>query len=258
MSNPPYFTTGDALTGSFFWIAIRFPTSQNNWVFGQFLAAIDNLSSFDAWITGGETTTEEATTLFRNIFQSWIKDMPLSIGDIKFTGAPPDSGVWLLCDGSAVSQTTYANLYARIGTLFNTGGEPSGTFRVPDMRGRVPAMTNNSSGRLPSWADTPGGAGGEQTHQLVVSEMPSHFHTEEPHNHTLTPHEHTESAAIPTVINGGLEAPAPSATPAPSVTGFASDTIAPASATIDPTGGDGSHNNVQPTMALACYILADF
>lgn len=40
----------------------------------------------------------------------------------------------LPCDGAAVSETTYAELFARIGTTWNTGGEPGGTFRVPESR----------------------------------------------------------------------------------------------------------------------------
>ena len=39
----------------------------------------------------------------------------------------------LLCDGSAVSRTTYANLFARIGTTFGAG-DGSTTFNVPDRR----------------------------------------------------------------------------------------------------------------------------
>lgn len=42
---------------------------------------------------------------------------------------------WLLCDGSKVSQTEYAALYATIGTNF--GAEPpTGQFYLPDLRGR--------------------------------------------------------------------------------------------------------------------------
>jgi microcystin-dependent protein len=45
---------------------------------------------------------------------------------------------FLLCDGSVVSQTTYADLYAVIGTVYDTGGEGGGNFRLPDFRGRFP------------------------------------------------------------------------------------------------------------------------
>ena len=51
---------------------------------------------------------------------------------------------WLLCDGSAVSRTTYAALYAAIGTTYGAGNG-STTFTLPDLRGRVPAGANASN-----------------------------------------------------------------------------------------------------------------
>lgn len=44
---------------------------------------------------------------------------------------------WLLCDGTAVSRTTYAALFAVLGTTYGAGNG-STTFNVPDLRGRVP------------------------------------------------------------------------------------------------------------------------
>jgi microcystin-dependent protein len=259
MSNPPFFYTGNSFSDSFFWIAVRFPNSQDNWLFSTFLGALYNMGELDAWVTQGETTSQEAASIFRDIFDNRIRDMPWSIGDVKFTGAEPDSGVWLLCDGANYSETVYANLFARIGTTFNTGGEPSGTFRVPDMRGRAPVMTNNFSGRLPSWADSPGGSGGESTHVLTTAELASHGHTNTPHTHTLTPHTHSEGNA--TLASASPPVPpavVPSAVPSVGITGAASDGITSDGISIDNTGDDTAHNNVQPSMALACYILADF
>jgi microcystin-dependent protein len=48
------------------------------------------------------------------------------------------SGVagWLLSDGSAVSRTTYATLFAVVGTTYGAG-DGSTTFNLPDLRGRV-------------------------------------------------------------------------------------------------------------------------
>lgn len=45
--------------------------------------------------------------------------------------------LWLLCDGSAVSRTTYAALFSAIGTTYGEG-DGIETFNVPDMRNRVP------------------------------------------------------------------------------------------------------------------------
>lgn len=41
---------------------------------------------------------------------------------------------WLKCDGTAVSRTTYADLYTAIGTTFGVG-DGSTTFTLPDLRG---------------------------------------------------------------------------------------------------------------------------
>ena len=51
---------------------------------------------------------------------------------------------WLLCDGSAVSRTTYAALFAVIGTTYGVGNG-STTFTLPDLRGRVAAGANASN-----------------------------------------------------------------------------------------------------------------
>ena len=41
---------------------------------------------------------------------------------------------WLVCDGAAVSRSTYADLFTAIGTTWGTG-DGSSTFNVPDLRG---------------------------------------------------------------------------------------------------------------------------
>ena len=51
---------------------------------------------------------------------------------------------WLLCDGSAVSRTAYADLFAVIGTTYGAGNG-STTFTLPDLRGRVAAGANASN-----------------------------------------------------------------------------------------------------------------
>jgi microcystin-dependent protein len=54
---------------------------------------------------------------------------------IAFGGTAAPSG-WLLCDGSAVSRTTFAALFAAISTAYGPG-DGSTTFNVPDLRGRT-------------------------------------------------------------------------------------------------------------------------
>ena len=50
-----------------------------------------------------------------------------------FASANPPAG-WLRCNGAAVSRTTYAALFAAIGTRFGAGNGGT-TFNVPDLRG---------------------------------------------------------------------------------------------------------------------------
>ena len=58
-------------------------------------------------------------------------------GTIVAYGAASAPTGWLLCNDAAVSRTTYARLFAVIGTSFGTG-DGSGNFNVPDLRDRVP------------------------------------------------------------------------------------------------------------------------
>ena len=62
------------------------------------------------------------------------------VGTIKgYNGATPPSG-WLFCDGSAVSRTTYADLFAVIGTNYGAG-DGTTTFNLPNWKSVVSAVT---------------------------------------------------------------------------------------------------------------------
>lgn len=70
-------------------------------------------------------TTNIATT-------AWVRSYICPAGTvIAFAGSTTPSG-WLLCDGSAVSRTTYAALYSAIGTNYGTG-DGSTTFNIPKL-----------------------------------------------------------------------------------------------------------------------------
>ena len=58
-----------------------------------------------------------------------------------FAGSTAPSG-WLLCNGAAVSRTTYAALFAVIGTTYGSG-DGSTTFNLPDLRDRMPIGAGN-------------------------------------------------------------------------------------------------------------------
>lgn len=58
--------------------------------------------------------------------------------------APPNSN-WLVCAGGNVSRTTYANLFAKIGTTYGNGNG-STTFTLPDLLNRVAWGANSGVG----------------------------------------------------------------------------------------------------------------
>lgn len=56
---------------------------------------------------------------------------------------------WLIANGSAVSRTTYARLFSRIGTRYGIG-DGSATFNLPDYRGLFQRGLDNDKGVDPS------------------------------------------------------------------------------------------------------------
>lgn len=88
---------------------------------------------------------------------------------------------WLVCDGSAISRTTYAGLFGQIGTIWGVG-DNSTTFNVPDLRERVTRGKADSG-----TGDTVGDLFGADTHTHTG---PSHTHTNpntasDNHNHSF-------------------------------------------------------------------------
>lgn len=100
-----------------------------------------------------------------------------------FAGAAAPAG-WLLCQGQAVSRTTYSALYAVCGVVYGVG-DGSTTFNVPNLKGRVPVGVDAAQTEF----NGAGKTGGTKTHQHS-SPFPLHpqasgtgaAHTVLPHN----------------------------------------------------------------------------
>jgi len=107
--------------------------------------------------------------------KAWVMDnlgVRLPAGAIlPYAGATAPDG-YLVCDGSAVSRTTYADLFAAIGTSYGVGNGSS-TFNLPDLRGRTVIGVGQGSGLANR---TLAQTGGEESHVLSVAEMPNHRH----------------------------------------------------------------------------------
>ena len=94
---------------------------------------------------------------------------------LDFAAATAPTG-YLVCDGSAVSRTDYAALFAVIGTTWGAG-DGSTTFNVPDFRGRTSIGTG--TGTAPdATAHALGSGGGSETVTLTSAQsgVPAHSH----------------------------------------------------------------------------------
>lgn len=89
----------------------------------------------------------------------------------EFGGPTPPDG-WLVRDGSAVSRTTYAALFAAIGTTYGPGNGTT-TFNLPNDQGRVNVGLDPTQVEF----DAIGKTGGSKTHTLTAAQMPVHTHT---------------------------------------------------------------------------------
>lgn len=90
-----------------------------------------------------------------------------AVGGAKIWLSSTAPSGWLICDGTAISRTTYASLFNRIGTTYGVG-DGTTTFNIPDFRQRFP-LGKAAAGT----GSTLGSTGGVIDHTHTV---PAHFH----------------------------------------------------------------------------------
>jgi microcystin-dependent protein len=90
---------------------------------------------------------------------------------VQYAGSVAPTG-WFLCDGSTKSRTTYAALFAVVGTEYNTGGESAAEFRLPNFKGRVPVGYDASQTEF----NDLGKSAGDKTVALIEANLPPHAH----------------------------------------------------------------------------------
>jgi len=151
------------------------------------------------------------------------------VGEVRMWPTATAPTGFMVCDGSEISRSTYAGLFAVIGTTFGAGNG-STTFNIPDMRGRVVGGANDTglpNGENGSFSTRNEAATtGAETHTLTVAEMPSHSHSYTYRSTSTQGSNPNNSAAVATT-----------------------------SGTTGSTGGDAAHNNMQPTIFLN-FIIA--
>jgi len=115
-------------------------------------------------------------------------------GDLKMTARSTAPTGWLMCDGAEVSRTTYADLFAAIGTTHGNGNGTT-TFNLPDFKQTFPIGKAGSG-----TASTLGGSGGSNNGVVI-----SHNHTQDAHGHSQNSHNHGEDAHDHGVTDPGHE-----------------------------------------------------
>lgn len=92
---------------------------------------------------------------------------------------------WKLADGSCISRTTYAALFAITSTTYGVC-DGSTTFGLPDLRGRTVFGYDpgNATGRMTGFGGNPSAAalasvGGSQFHVQTLAELAAHGHSAE-------------------------------------------------------------------------------
>lgn len=181
--------------------------------------------------TGTLTVAQARAALSDMLWIFLTGDLPamIYVGEVRpFAFSPLPSG-WLICDGSAVSRTTYADLFALIGETYGEG-DNSTTFNLPDLRGTVIVGTGTGGGYK---SQSLGQYGGQDEVTLTVAQLPSHSHP---------PPDGADSYNT-VVASGGNRAEI-------------SGTVRMSHVTTGLTGGDEPHNNMSPFLALSVGIYA--
>jgi microcystin-dependent protein len=201
------------------------------------LILLTDPSNFEPY---GTATPDQAAAAFNDTFDrfSFNDGICRVIGEIIcYAGSTSPDSRWLVCDGADLLRTAYPDLFAVVGITY--GSTDSAHFSIPDLQSRVPLGVGTGSG-LSAYAL--GQQAGEENHTLTIAETPSHTHSDAGHSHA----ESGSFAAIGAAIVG---VPIPSAIAVPAVTGVGF-------AGLSNSGGGGSHNNIQPILALTYVIVA--
>lgn len=137
-----------------------------------------------------------------------------------------DGGEWVLCDGRAISRSTYAALFAKVGTTFGVG-DGSETFNVPDIRHKF---------LLGSGTYAVSTTGGADTVTLTEAQIPSHTHSVVVEGHS------TDDNGVGHLVGGGS---------------YTVNVDGSFTATSAATGGGEAHSNMPPYFVVNTYIKAN-
>jgi hypothetical protein len=178
----------------------------------------------------------EMTSVLSRSSALTARTKPLT-GDTKSSFVNADHMGWMQCDGRSLDTTAYALLFKVIGYTFGGSGA---NFNLPNMRGRVMGSVGSVTDPNETTAFTPGQSTGEVRHRLTIPEMPSHNHgiTDPGHSHSYFNQPYNTNPAVSLTTTNVADDVNVNQTTGTSTTGI----------TINNTGGDQYHNNMQPTL----------
>ncbi len=118
-----------------------------------------------------DTNLNRLQQLIKQDIQGAVTGDTLPIGAIMPFGSDTIPDNWLLCNGQAVSRTTYQELFNTIGTTYGNG-DGFTTFNLPDLQGKIPVGKDENDEDF----DTLGNTGGEKEHTMTLAELVPHVH----------------------------------------------------------------------------------
>jgi microcystin-dependent protein len=229
--------------------------------------SIKSLEGFRiAWVDEAQSLSAHSLALLRptirakdsELWASWNPyNVPLAAG-MDYWGATAPNSAFAFPTGQAISRTTYAVLFAILGTTYGVG-DGSTTFNLPDKTGRISAMKEAVASRLTSAGGgvdgaTLGANGGGQSGTILQANLPSVTLTT---NITDPGHSHVEQ--FPVVGGGSAYVQSVAGTPTSVLSGLGGNPTTQTATTgitaSTPLGGSGTALKlVQPTI-VCNYII---
>lgn len=188
--------------------------------------ALDALRFIRSWEETGDVTPDMAVDAMYAVLASWSECFVVGLGTIlPVVTATLDAGL-LACDGSTYQRVDYPDLYDVLHPSLIVDAD---SFRVPDLRGRVPVGAGAGVGLTSRAIDE---TFGEETHQITNDEMWSHAHF---YSRPVTTAIVQALIDVPVIVSG---------VPVGGATGAAGSGVA--------------HNNMQPSYGVQYAIVAEY
>lgn len=185
---------------------------------------LQDLTRTGKWEAFGDLTPQEMADAATDALNSWCDSEDYCmVGQLWFGVTASVPADVLLFDGVQRARVDYPELYAAIDSAFIDDADH---FTLTEAAGRAILIAGSGTGLT---TRNVGDTVGSETHTLVGSEMPSHHHT------------YDKTVVAASVVLGALE-------------GF--ELGAYSTENTSDTGGDGAHNNMQPSFAVRVGVWA--